>query len=360
MEKRGSGKIRVLVGEDSQFVSKLIADVLENDSSIQVVGVASNGQEVLKKVVDLKPDCITLDLEMPRMNGLETLRYIMSEWPTPVVILSAHSEKAAMKALTCLEYGAVDFVAKTGNGKVFPAEELLLKVKLASTVSVHKIKFTPPHYSLNIKRPQMKDEALEYVVLIGASTGGPQALMEVIPTLPADLPVGIVVVQHMPPDFTKYLAERLDSRSKLCVKEAKDGDVVSPCRVLVAPGGNHIFFEEKENRLFVSLLPRNEAQKTACPSLDFAMTSLAPIFRDKLLGVILTGMGRDGLSGSTVLRKFGGRVIAQDPATCIVSGMPGSVINGGLANIIAPLEKISETIIKETKRFGAETEVYGH
>ncbi|MCD6379073.1 chemotaxis-specific protein-glutamate methyltransferase CheB [bacterium] len=360
MEKRESKKVRVLIGEDSRFVSRLINDVLEKDSSIQVVGVAGDGQEILKKVVDLKPDCVTLDLEMPRMNGLETLRYIMSEWPTPVVILSACDEKAAMKALTCLEYGAVDFIAKTGKGNLFPAEELLWKVKMASTVHVQKVRFAPPHYSLNVKRPQMKPEALESVAIIGASTGGPQALMDVIPKLPADMPVGIVVVQHMPPDFTQYLAERLDKRSKLDVKEAGNGDIVLPGRVLVAPGGNHIFFEEKGGRLFVTLLPRNDAQKTACPSLDFAMASLAPILRNKMLGVILTGMGRDGLSGSSVLRKFGGRVIAQDPATCIVSGMPGVVIKEGLANIVAPLEEISEAIIQEVKRIGAETEVYGN
>ncbi|HMA77335.1 MAG TPA: chemotaxis-specific protein-glutamate methyltransferase CheB [Candidatus Krumholzibacteriaceae bacterium] len=360
MENRGQKKIRVLIGEDSQFVSTLIADVFKKDPSIELVGVAGDGHEILKKVADLKPDCITLDLEMPRMNGLETLRYIMSEWPTPVVILSACSEKAAMKTLTCLEYGAVDFIPKTRNGKSFSEEELLFKVKMAAGAQAKKVRFLPPHYDFNIKRPRTKSEILEYVIVVGASSGGPRALMDIIPRLPADLPAGVVVVQHMPSGFTRHLAERLDERSKMVVREARSGDVVLPGRVLLAPGGNHLIFEEKDGMLSVVLLPRNEGQRTACPSMDFAMSSLAPIFKEKLIGVVLTGMGRDGLSGSEVLRKFGGRIIAQDPATCIVSGMAGSVIREGLANLVVPLDRISEAMVNEIKGFKAEVKLYGN
>ncbi|MDZ7859100.1 MAG: chemotaxis-specific protein-glutamate methyltransferase CheB [Candidatus Krumholzibacteriota bacterium] len=354
MENRGPRKIRVLIGEDSRFVSRLIADVFEKDPSIELVGIAGDGHDILKKVAELKPDCITLDLEMPRMNGLETLRYIMSEWPTPVVILSACGDKAAMKTLTCLEYGAVDFISKTGNGKSFSEEELLFKVKMAANAHPKKVRFLPPHYDFNIKRPRTKSEVLEYVIVVGASSGGPRALMDIIPRLPGDLPAGVVVVQHMPSGFTRHFAERLDERSKMVVKEAQNGDLLLPGRVLVAPGGNHLIFEEKGEMLSGVLLQRNEGQKTACPSMDFAMSSLAPVFKDKLIGVVLTGMGRDGLSGSEVVREFGGRIIAQDPATCIVSGMTGSVINEGLVNAVVPLEKISEAMVNEIKRFKAE------
>jgi two-component system chemotaxis response regulator CheB len=343
------GKIRVLIGEDSAFMRRVIADALDADPGIEVVGTAANGREVLRKLVDLRPDCVTLDLEMPRMDGLETLRFIMSEWPTPVVILSGHTAEGARMALTCLEYGAVDFVSKTFKGMRFPVQELISKVKLAATVDAGKVRFAPVDFDLKAKtRPSLKSRT-ECVVCIGASTGGPQALGEVIPRLPADLPASVVVVQHMPSNFTTYLAERLDARSSMYVMEAEDNAPVRPGSILVAPGGRHILMDEKGGQPVTMLLRRNEKQRTACPSIDFALTSIAPIFKRRLISVILTGMGRDGEAGCDAVRKYGGRVICQDRETSMIFGMPGAVVSAGLAHEVLPVQEIADCIVREVE-----------
>ncbi len=182
------------------------------------------------------------------------------------------------------------------------------------------------------------------IVIIGASTGGPQALMNVLPMLSRDIPAGIVIVQHMPGGFTKYFAERLDAYSNLDVREAEDGDRLEPGKVLVAPGGYHLMLGDCEGKPCAMLLPKNKAQRTACPSLDFAMTSFAPFFRERLVAVVLTGMGRDGVAGCSAVRRFGGCVICQDRETSLVHGMPGAVIDAGAARIVAPLERIAGCI----------------
>ncbi|MBN2069974.1 MAG: chemotaxis-specific protein-glutamate methyltransferase CheB [Candidatus Krumholzibacteriota bacterium] len=343
---RGRKEIRLLIGEDSPFMRTLIAESVETDPDIKVVGTAANGREVLKKLVDLKPDCITLDLEMPRMDGLDTLRYIMSEWPVPVVILSGHTANNARMALTCLEYGAVDFVAKTMSGNRFPVRELISKIRMASTVDVEKVRFSPAEHNLRIDRSVEKKNRDDSLVIIGASTGGPQALMEIIPRLPDEINASILLIQHMPPDFTGYLAERLDSRAAAPVHEAGSGDLILPGRILVAPGGMHLFLDEDRGRPSVMLFPRNDLQKTACPSIDFAMTSFAPVFRDRMIGVVLTGMGKDGTAGCASIKKYGGKVICQDRSTSLIYGMPGSVESEGLADRVVPLCEIADVIVE--------------
>ncbi len=341
---RDKKRIRVLIGEDSPFMRRMIADSLETDPDMEVAGTAANGREVLRKLVELKPDCITLDLEMPRMDGLETLRYIMSEWPTPVVILSGHTAEGARMALTCLEYGAVDFVAKTLNGSRFPADELISKVRMAAGVDAGKVRFAPAEFDLKAGRAPASKRQCDSMIIMGASTGGPQAVMEVIPRLPADLEASVVLIQHMPPNFTRYLAERLDARSAMAVREAEEGDVLVPGQVLVAPGGMHLFLDEEMGRPRVMLLPRNELQRSACPSVDFALTSAAPVFRKNLVAVIMTGMGRDGTAGSVAVRKYGGRVICQNSDTSMIFGMPGSVVADGLASEVVPLGGIASRV----------------
>ncbi|MBN1165313.1 MAG: chemotaxis-specific protein-glutamate methyltransferase CheB [Candidatus Krumholzibacteriota bacterium] len=338
--------IRVVVGEDSQFMRKMITDSLNSDPDIEVVGIAGNGREVLRVVNELDPDCITLDLEMPCMDGLETLRYIMSEWPTPVVILSAHSGNGARMAITCLEYGAVDFVAKTAKGHSFPVEELIAKVKMAAEVNAGKVRFAPTNFDLRVKSAGPVKTPSDYVVVIGASTGGPQALMEIIPRLPARLEAGVLIVQHMPPNFTRYLAERMDAESEMSVREAEEEDTISPGTVLVAPGGMHLFMEECEGVPTVMLLSRNNLQRTACPSIDFTLTSFAPHFREKLVAVILTGMGKDGTTGCMSVKRYGGRVICQDRETSMIYGMPGEVSRHSLVDEVVPLDDMADCIVK--------------
>lgn len=337
--------IRVLVGEDSKFMRRMIVDTLNADPCIEVVGTGSNGCEVLRKVVQLRPDCVTLDLEMPKMDGLETLRYIMSEWPTPVIVLSAHTAEGARMTLECLEYGAVDFIAKTQNGKRFPAEELIAQVKTAATVDVVKVRFAPPERSLKVEHSTRRPDKDCCIVLIGASTGGPQALMEIIPKLPSPLPACIIVVQHMPPNFTRYLAERLAGYSHLVVREAREGDMVRSGLVLVAPGGMHLFLEDHGGQPAVMLVRRNETQRSVCPSVDFAMASFADVYGERTVGVVLTGMGRDGTAGCGAIQRAGGRIICQDESTSMVYGMPGSVVESGIDTEVLPLEEIAHGIV---------------
>jgi two-component system chemotaxis response regulator CheB len=344
-DAKGRG-IRVVVGEDSPLMQTMIIEALESDPEIKVVGKGSDGRAVLKSVAELRPDCVTLDLEMPRMNGLETLRYVMSEWPTPIVIVSGYTAEGANLALTCLEYGAVDFVAKSCSGNRFPAEELLAKVKAAATVDVRRIRFAASEIEIGAKPRKAPASLLRSVVVIGASTGGPQALMQIIPRLPRDIAAGIVIVQHMPPNFTRYLAERLEGRSLLDVREAEEGDAMLPGRVLVAPGGMHLFIEEREGRPCVMLLGKNTLQRTACPSIDFTMTSFASIFKERLVGVILTGMGRDGTAGSAAIRRNNGTIICQDKESSLIYGMPASVIGDKLADAVCPLETIADYIVQ--------------
>jgi two-component system chemotaxis response regulator CheB len=345
--------IRVVVGEDSPLIRTMIVKALESDPRITVVGKCEDGRAALKSVAELRPDCVTLDLDMPHMNGLETLRYIMSEWPTPVIIVSGYTIEGANLALACLECGAVDFIAKTFGGKGFPADELVTKVKWASAIDVRRIRFAPAGIEIGEKRRQACASSLRSVVVIGASTGGPQALMEVIPRLPADIAAGIIIVQHMPPNFTRYLAERLDNRSQIEVREAEEGDAILPGRAIVTPGGMHLFLEERDGRPCVMLLGKNALQRTACPSIDFTMTSFAPIFRERLVGVVLTGMGRDGAAGSAAIRRYGGKVLCQDRETSLIFGMPGSVIGDGLADVVSPLNGLADCIVRSTREIAS-------
>ena len=353
-----SHSIRVVVGEDSPFMQQLLVDALSSDPSIDVVGTASNGREVLRQIVELKPDCVTLDLEMPRMNGLETLRYIMGEWPTSVVIVSAHTAEGAKLTLKCLEYGAVDFVSKSDGGKSFPAEDLIEKVKAAAGIDVNKIRFAPPDELLERETTDTMPAHSDCVVLIGASTGGPQAIMDILPKLPADLPAGIVIVQHMPPNFTRYFAERLDCRTRLTVKEADEGDHISQGNVLVAPGGLQLFLDEHFTRPVVMLLSRNEIHRSNCPSIDFALSSFAPVFREKLIAVILTGMGKDGSAGSRSVKGAGGTVLCQNEETSLIFGMPGTVISEGLADEVVPLDRMASRIVENVMKVQGKEKIY--
>lgn len=363
-------RIKVLVVDDSAFMRKIISNILAESPDIEVIGRAKNGQDAIEKVTRLKPDVVTMDLEMPVLDGLQALGYIMSECPTPIIIISGAESKQADVTLTAFQYGAVDFILKpSGNislDMMKIKEELIRKVKAASNVEVCKLGFIEEkkvaeklrRKSIPIEINQIsgindskersgRKNILHKIIVIGSSTGGPRALQQVIPFLPLNLNAPVLVVQHMPSGFTKSLAERLNSQSLIKVKEAEDGDIIEPGNVYIAPGDFHMTIKQQkingEEKEVISLTKGEKVQGVR-PSIDVLLNSVAPIFKQNSVGVILTGMGSDGSDGIKKLKKAGGRVIAEDESTCVVYGMPRSVIEQKLADYILPINKIAESI----------------
>jgi two-component system chemotaxis response regulator CheB len=343
-------KIRVLVVDDSALMRKKISDLINSDDELEVIGTARNGEEAVREVLIRQPDVITLDIEMPRMDGLNALGYIMSERPTPVIMLSAYTKYGSHETISALEYGAVDFVLKPSGvisldiGKV--KNELLSKIKLAAGISIDKIKLLLPPAA---KREKIsRSESLDKLVVIGASTGGPRALSEVIPRLPGDLPAGVLIVQHMPPDFTKSLGERLNFESELTVKEAEDDEPIEPGKVLLAPGDFHMVVKKGKQRHFVALNKDPEVHNVR-PSVSVTMISAAPVYQDKTIGVILTGMGSDGVEGMSAIKHFNGKTLAEDKSTAVVNGMPKAAIDQGVVDKVVPLFDIAKEIERLVK-----------
>lgn len=375
-------RIKVLVVDDSAFMRKAITDILSSSPDIEVIGKARNGREAFEKVIELKPDVVTLDIEMPILDGLQTLGYIMSECPTPVIMLSGAESKHADVTMTAFEYGAVDFILKpSGNisldmDKI--KDEIIKKVKAAARVETHKLGFIEEHDKDNAdisgmegktrKKPKAaavvetdrteeqkiepdKKSKFKKIVIIGTSTGGPRALQQVIPLLPHYFNAPVLVVQHMPPGFTKSLAERLDSQSRIKVREAEEGDIVRPGIVLIAPGDYHMTVRQEEingKTKEVIALTKSEKVQGVRPSVDVLLNSVAPIYGANSVGVILTGMGSDGTDGIRRLKLAGGRVIAEDESTCVVYGMPRSIVEQHLADYVLPINKIAESIAQIT------------
>ncbi len=347
-------KIKVMVVDDSAFMRKVIKDMLEEDPDIEVVATARDGMDAIKKLVDIRPDVITLDLEMPRLNGLDTLGYIMSETPTPVIMLSSYTQEGADATLRALDYGAVDFVPKPSGPISMDIrkvkDELIRKIKSAVGINLSVMKFkeiSPIKKKKEVKSvPYLK--STEKILVIGTSTGGPRALQEVVPKIPADIESGILIVQHMPPKFTKSLAERLDSLSELVVKEAEDGDKVSPGVALVAPGDYHMIIERDGKEFRVRNVKTPPIGKLR-PAVDVTMLSVAEVWNGFIVGVIMTGMGKDGAKGMLMIKKRGGRTIVEDKSTCVVYGMPRAVVEIGAADIIVPLYEIPKKIVEVIK-----------
>lgn len=351
-------RIRVLVVDDSAFMRKIISDILTSSPDIEVIGRAKNGQEAIEKTTQLRPDVITMDIEMPGLDGLHALGYIMSECPTRVIMLSGAESRQADVTMIAFQYGAVDFILKpSGNISLDMAkikDELLKKVKAASNVEVRKLGFIEEHKSdvSGTEPPKEKNEPaknnkIHKIIVIGTSTGGPRALQQVIPLLPSNIGAPILVVQHMPPGFTKSLAERLDSQSILKVKEAVEGDILQDGTVYIAPGDYHMTVKQQKingGQKEIIALTRGEKVQGVRPSVDVLLSSVAPIFGHNSVGVILTGMGSDGLDGIRKLKLAGGQVIAEDESTCVVYGMPRSVIEQQLADYILPINKVAESI----------------
>lgn len=350
-------KIRVLVIDDSAFMRVLIADMLNSDVNIEVVASARNGREGLEKVIALKPDIITLDIEMPVMNGLETLAELMKMKPVPkVIMLSSFTYEGAEATIKALESGALDFVAKprasiVGFDVESIREELTNKIK---SISKSKGLYYPQLESqkrLLMAKKKISSGSIhggyfKHIVAIGTSTGGPKALQEVLTKLPEDIPAAVLVVQHMPPGFTKSLSARLDSLSQINVKEAEEGDVLMPGWAYVAPGDYHMLINKYGNDEYRISVNMESPVTGHRPSVNVMMKSVAESGHKNIIAVMMTGMGSDGSEGILKIKEAGGITIAQDESTSVVYGMPKSAINIGAIDTIAPLQNIAAEIIK--------------
>lgn len=341
--------VRVLVVDDSAFLRHTLTKHLEADPGIAVVGRAHDGAEALDQIAALRPDVVTLDVEMPRLDGLAALKRIMAECPTPVVMLSAYTQRGARATIQALMRGAVDFVPKPVAKGDLPSviDELIAKVKIAAGVNTRPILAHPAPLSVLARLPSRPAQPRglrrgDTVIVIGASTGGPRALEQVLSGLPADLPAAVVMVQHMPSQFTRALAQRLNESTPITVREAAEGDRLSRGVALLAPGGSHLCFDGSA-RVTLDKGPRRNGVR---PATDVTMESASECFGASVIGVVLTGMGADGTAGAHHIKAAGGRVIVEHASTSVVYGMPRSVIEAGLADRVVPLQKIASTLLE--------------
>jgi two-component system chemotaxis response regulator CheB len=347
-----SAPVKVLVVDDSAFMRKVLMSMLASDPRIAVVDSARNGEEAVQKTLSLHPDVVTLDVEMPGMNGIQALTRIMAETPVPVVMVSSLTETGARETLEALDLGAVDYVPKQLDGVVTNIaavrEELLAKVMAASGMAGKMCRRSPSAQSrptLTLSAATVSATRGQKIVAIGCSTGGPKALQDVLPLLPKDFPAGLVIVQHMPKYFTRPFAERLNQTCAIEVREACHGDMVTPGTALLAPGGMQMrLIRKRAIDVEVDLSPNTEGHLHA-PSADVLMESVARAYPGRGIGVILTGMGHDGMEGMRAIKKTQGRTIAQDEATCAVYGMPRAVVEAGCADKIVPLPHIAGEIV---------------
>ncbi|MCU0424416.1 MAG: chemotaxis response regulator protein-glutamate methylesterase [Candidatus Kapabacteria bacterium] len=398
--------IRVLIVDDSAFVRKALSTMLQSEPDIEIVGLANNGKEAVEKTAELKPDIITLDVEMPIMNGLEALRIIMEQNPTPVLMVSSITTEGAEATIEALSLGAVDFISKQSTLTIQQTmrDELVGKVKAITQSAGVKTRLSRPsllgglgfrksstpaakaddpneRLSLQERIARRRQQSMQEggspasesasapvsssaspqkqlhevrvtgrkrptaghakIVVLGVSTGGPLALHQVVPRLPKDFPVGMLIVQHMPAHFTKSLADRLNTLSHVTVREAQEGDILEPGLVLIAPGGFHLKIAKDQRTIHVTPEPSETLHR---PSVDVTAESVVEAFGGHAVGVIMTGMGRDGCAGLKKLNAKGGYVIAQDEESCVVYGMPKAVVDEGIADEVQSLENLAEAI----------------
>jgi two-component system chemotaxis response regulator CheB len=342
-------KVRVLIIDDSALVRQILANGLGMDQGIEVVGTASDPYMARDKIVELKPDVLTLDVEMPRMDGVEFLRRLMPQYPLPVVMVSSLTQRGKQITIDALEAGAVDFVAKPttdmARGLAAMMMELRSKVKIASTANVSHWKNKRPAAGPGapLAAPRALAESTDKVIAIGASTGGTEAIKKVITRFPATMP-GVVVVQHMPAGFTKMFADRLNQLCTMEVKEAESGDRVMPGRILVAPGAKQMRVI-RSGGIYQVVCETGEKVSGHCPSVDVMMNSVAQHVGANAIGVMLTGMGADGADGMLAMRKAGARNVAQDETSSVVFGMPKVAFERGGAERLVPLDEMAATVL---------------
>jgi len=348
-------RYRVLVVEDSSFMRQFISDILHSDRELKVIATAVNGIDAVEKVKTLKPDAITMDIEMPEMDGLMALKVIMKECPTPVVMLSNRTRVGASSTVKALELGALDFVAKPSGNISLDLEkiqdELILKVKIAAQAYNRVVRLSPASGMQVTTTEIISSRAttelslpeLRKIIAIGTSTGGPRALQTVLSRLPGNIPAGIAIVQHMPAGFTKSLADRLDTICQMHVSEARDGDELKAGTALVAPGDKHMRIARLGDRFYVKLGSEPPVGGLR-PSVDVMMESLTEC-DIPIMGVLLTGMGQDGVNGFKKIRAVNGFTIAEDESTCVVYGMPRAAIECNCVDLVAPLHHVPQEIL---------------
>lgn len=331
-------QVRVLIVDDSAFMRQALTKILSEGRGIEVVGTASNGIEALAGIKSLHPDVVTLDIEMPQMDGMATLEAIMGRNPMPVVMLSSLTQRGAEMTIRCLELGAVDFIPKPTEESLESKRYLIWK-KVRDAAGAHVVTtgnapaVVMHHHRRSVTRARR-------VVAIGASTGGPRTLLEVLQALPESLPAGIVIVQHMPPGFTAVMAQRFDNHCALSVREAVEGDQVMTGQALVAPGGRHLGLTADGAVRLTDDPPIWGVR----PSADVMLTDVAAVYGAEAIGVLLTGMGRDGAQGLLRLKQAGGVTMVQDEESCTVFGMPRAALEIGAAEIALPPVAIAKAI----------------
>ena len=351
-------KIRVLVVDDSVVIRRMVSDVLSGEPDIEVAGAAADGRIALQKIEQVNPDILTLDVEMPVMDGLETLKQLRkTHRRLPVIMFSTLTERGASATMDALALGASDYVTKPANVGSAAAALEKIRAELIPKIRAHVPQSTPSAtrpFSMLAAQTAQRPSALNAprpatarveVVAIGTSTGGPNALSDLVPLLPPNFPVPVVIVQHMPPIFTKFLADRLSSKSQIPVMEAANHQELLPGHAYIAPGDFHMMVERSREGLRIRT--QQEQPENSCrPAVDVLFRSVAELYRGDVLAVIMTGMGQDGLRGCGRIREAGGQILAQDEATSVVWGMPGYVANAGLADAVLPLGLIAGEIVR--------------
>jgi len=339
-------KIKVMIADDSAFMRMVLKDIIDSQPDMKVVAIAKDGLEAVELAVKHEPDVITLDVEMPKLNGIEALKLIMKKKPTRVIMVSSLTEEGADITLTALQLGAVDFLTKPNGSISMTFREvgdiLIEKIRNAVKVDLNKLLLKRRPIRVRLKRPSVTEK----VVVIGSSTGGPRSLDMIIPNLPGNFPYPIVIVQHMPPGFTRSLAMRLDKTSELTVKEAEEGDILRKGTVYVAPGDYHLGAKYENGCVKLFLDNKTGKINNVRPSVDYTLDKIAEIYKNRTIAVILTGMGRDGTKGDFKVKFYKGIVIAESEETCVVFGMPKSVIDEGYADYVLPAHKIPEKLVE--------------
>jgi two-component system, chemotaxis family, protein-glutamate methylesterase/glutaminase len=355
-------KIRVLIVDDAVTFRRLVADELARDPALEVVGTASNGHIALARMTQVNPDVVILDVEMPEMDGLTTLKVLRKTYPRlPVIMFSALTMRGAEATLDALAAGATDYFTKPASAEGLEGslevirEALIPQIKVLCERSVRDTRLetpiarSPASHGLALPHVLRHVPGPVQVLAIGASTGGPNALAELFRRLPADFPVPIVIVQHMPPMFTRLLAERLSVECPIPVEEASSGAVLQPGKAWIAPGDFHMVVV-RDGRQVRLQLHQDPPENSCRPAVDVLLRSLAQVYGPNSLSVILTGMGQDGLRGCNHIREAGGQIVVQDEASSVVWGMPGSVARAGLADRIMPLALIADEILRRVQQ----------